>query len=225
MIADLVSNFPVQNRSIETIFPYPDNAKIHSDTQVDLIATAIKTYGFDQPIVVDKNGVIIKGHGRRLAALRLGMKQVPVVVRTDLSEEAVKAARLSDNKVAEGEVDTTLVQKELNALADADYDLGSIGFSERELGFMLDNITELDEDAFVDDLDTAVAEVEAQTATKIEAMQSEEVPLVKALGFKSVPRAKERVINAFMLKLRADYELPADQAFLRFIEDLVTESA
>ena len=55
-------------------------------------------------------------------------------------------------------------------------------------------------------------------------MKSEEVPLVKAMGFKSVPRAKERVINAFMLKLRADYELPADQAFLRFVEDLVTES-
>jgi ParB-like chromosome segregation protein Spo0J len=225
VIRDLVSDFPVESRSIDTIHPYPDNAKIHSDTQVEMIANAIKAFGFDQPIVVDKDGVIIKGHGRRLAALRLGLKEVPVVTRTDLSEDAVKAARLSDNKVAEGEVDTVLVQKELNNLANADYDLAPIGFTERELGFMLQDLTELNEDAFVDDLDEAVAEVEAQTSEKIEAMKSEEVPLAKALGFKSVPRAKERVLNAFMLKLRADYELPADQAFMRFVEDLISEAA
>lgn len=223
-MADLVSDFPVQNRDINTIYPYPDNAKIHSDTQVDMIATAIKTFGFDQPIVVDKDGVIIKGHGRRLAALRLGRKVVPVVVRADLSEEAVKAARLSDNKVAEGEVDTVLVQKELSALANSDYDLAPIGFTERELGFMLDDLTELNDDAFVDDLDAAVADVEAQTSEKIESMKAEEVPVAKALGFKTVPRAKERVLNAFMLKLRADYSLPPDQAFMRFVEDLIAES-
>lgn len=223
-MADLVSDFPVQNRDINTIYPYPDNAKIHSDTQIDMIATAIKTFGFDQPIVVDKDGVIIKGHGRRLAALRLGRKVVPVVVRTDLSEEAVKAARLSDNKVAEGEVDTVLVQKELSALANSDYDLAPIGFTERELGFMLDDLTELNDDAFVDDLDAAVADVEAQTSEKIESMKAEEVPVAKALGFKSIPRAKERVLNAFMLKLRADYSLPPDQAFMRFVEDLIAES-
>lgn len=225
MIRDLISDFPVQSRDINTIYPYSDNAKLHSDVQVDAIAAAIKTFGFDQPIVVDKDGVIIKGHGRRLAALRLGLKVVPVVVRADLSEDAVKAARLSDNRVAEGEVDTALVQKELTALANADYDMAPIGFTERELGFMLDDLTALDDSAFVSDLDSAVAEVEAQTSERIEAMKAEEMPLVKALGFKSIPRAKERVLNVFMLKLRADYKLPPDQAFIRFVEDLVSEGA
>lgn len=225
MIVDLVSDFPVESRDIETIYPYPDNAKLHSDVQIDSIALAIKTFGFDQPIVVDKDGVIIKGHGRRLAAKRLGMTKVPVVVRDDLSEEAVKAARLSDNRVAEGEVDTALLQKELAALADAEYDMSAIGFSERELGFMLENLTEFNDDAFVADLDGAVAEVEAQTSERIEAMKSEEVPIAKALGFKNVPRAKERALNVFMLKLRADYKLPPDQAFIRFVEDLVSEGA
>ena len=225
MIVDLVSDFPVESRDIETIYPYPDNAKLHSDVQIDSIALAIKTFGFDQPIVVDKDGVIIKGHGRRLAAKRLGMTKVPVVVRDDLSEEAVKAARLSDNRVAEGEVDTALLQKELAALADAEYDMSAIGFSERELGFMLENLTEFNDDAFVADLDGAVAEVEAQTSERIEAMKSEEMPIAKALGFKNVPRAKERALNVFMLKLRADYKLPPDQAFIRFVEDLISESA
>lgn len=225
MIVDLVSDFPVESRDITTIYPYPDNAKIHSDTQVEAIATAIKTFGFDQPIVVDKDGVIIKGHGRRLAALRLGMKLVPVVVRDDLSEDAVKAARLSDNKVAEGEVDTVLVQRELNALANSNFDLAPIGFTERELGFMLDDITELNDDAFVDDLDEAVAQVEAQTAEKIESMKAEEVPIAKALGFKNIPRSSERLVNAFMLKLRADYKASPDQAFLKFVEDLLKDTA
>lgn len=222
-VADLIANFPVESRDITTIFPYPDNAKIHSDTQVEDIATSIQTFGFDQPIVVDKDGVVIKGHGRRLAALRLGLASVPVVVRDDLTPDQVKAARLADNRVAEGEVDTVLLQKELQALADADFDLSTMGFDQRELDFLVDDVTELDDDAFVPDLEAAVAEVEAQTQTKINEMRDEQVAIGKALGIKTVPRSSERAINAFMLKLRADYSLPPEQAFVRFVEELLSQ--
>ncbi|AVI39345.1 phage tail family protein (plasmid) [Acinetobacter baumannii] len=81
---------------VDDVKPYELNAKIHSEEQVAKIAESIARFGWDQPIVVDKNGVIIKGHGRRLAAIKLGLIEVPVLVRDDLNEEQVKAARLAD---------------------------------------------------------------------------------------------------------------------------------
>ena len=211
---DLIKDLPIVSYDIDKVIPYPDNAKIHADAQIEKIAKSIKEFGFDQPIVVDGAGVIIKGHGRRLAALSLGMKKVPVVVRDDLTEAQVKAARLADNKVAEGEIDTALLQKELMELAKEDPALlDMMGFDARELDFMTQDITELDDSAFVSDLDEAVAQVEAETTARIQAKADTPVPLSKAFGFKSVPQSAERAINAFMLRLRAETGLPPEQAF------------
>lgn len=66
---------------IEDVHPYVNNPKQHPDEQVERIRSSIKNYGWDQPIVVDAEGEIIKGHGRREAALSLGLEQVPVIVR------------------------------------------------------------------------------------------------------------------------------------------------
>jgi ParB/RepB/Spo0J family partition protein len=76
----------MQNRSIETIQPYEKNAKLHPNKQVKQIADSIKEFGFNQPIVVDKNGIIIVGHGRYQAAKSLGLKDVPVV-EIDVTDE------------------------------------------------------------------------------------------------------------------------------------------
>ena len=86
---------------IELLTKYKNNTKTHPDSQVDKIANSIKSYGFDQPIAVDTEGVIIKGHGRLMAALKLGMKKVPVIVRADLTLIQAAASRIADNKVAE----------------------------------------------------------------------------------------------------------------------------
>lgn len=84
-----------------TLIPYALNSVNHSEEQVRELASKIAFFGFDQPIVVDRSAVIIKGHARREAALLLGLKEVPVIVRDDLSEAEMKAARISDNKVSE----------------------------------------------------------------------------------------------------------------------------
>ncbi|MCZ3203251.1 phage tail protein [Acinetobacter baumannii] len=91
-----MSELKIQMWIVDDVKPYELNAKIHSEEQVAKIAESIARFGWDQPIVVDKNGVIIKGHGRRLAAIKLGLIEVPVLVRDDLNEEQVKAARLAD---------------------------------------------------------------------------------------------------------------------------------
>ncbi|HBC3632750.1 ParB/Srx family N-terminal domain-containing protein, partial [Acinetobacter baumannii] len=123
----------IQQWNVDEVKPYELNAKIHDKAQVERIAQSIKEFGWDQPIVVDKEGVIIKGHGRREAALLLGLKVVPVLVRSDLDEHQVRAARLADNRVAIGDIDTDLLQKELQTL---NFDLEGI-FDKKELNFVV----------------------------------------------------------------------------------------
>lgn len=109
-----VVNYPVVYLHPSKLKPYYRNNKRHSKKQILLMAKAIKTVGFDQPIVVDKDYVIIKGHGRRLAALELSMDLVPVVVREDLSPAEVMASRIVDNKThSMSEVDKGREQSEI----------------------------------------------------------------------------------------------------------------
>lgn len=80
--------------------PYIKNNKIHDEKQIDKIAESISQFGFDQPIVVNEQLVIIKGHGRYLAALKLGLKEVPIAIRKDLSQIEQRASRMADNRVS-----------------------------------------------------------------------------------------------------------------------------
>ena len=102
---------------IDLIKPYNKNAKIHSKRQIEQIANSIKEFGFNQPIVIDKDKTIIVGHGRYEAAKLLKLSDVPVL-ETDLTEERVKAYRLADNKLNESEWDMNLVVEELQELSE-----------------------------------------------------------------------------------------------------------
>lgn len=102
---------------IGLIKPYEKNAKKHPKKQVEQIATSIKEFGFNQPIVVDKNNIVIVGHGRLEAAKLLGLTDVPVIT-VDLTEEQAKAYRLADNKLNESDWDMQLVIEELKGLSE-----------------------------------------------------------------------------------------------------------
>lgn len=88
-------------RRLADIVPYAANAKKHDKRQINNVAESIKQYGFVQPIVIDRDGVIVIGHCRALAAKKLGMEEVPCVCVDDLTPEQVNALRLVDNKSAE----------------------------------------------------------------------------------------------------------------------------
>ena len=103
-------------RELDSIRPYAANAKKHDATQVANVAESIRQYGFVQPIVIDKDGVIVIGHCRALAAKKLGMKEVPCVCVDDLTPEQVKALRLIDNKTNERPWDMDLLAAELPGL-------------------------------------------------------------------------------------------------------------
>lgn len=118
----------VELKLIDELIPYENNAKIHS-YNVDLIANSISEFGFKQPILIDSNNVIIAGHGRLLAAKQLEMLEVPCIVADDLTPVQVKALRLADNKVSESAYDTAVLDAELDALMNEQFDMSDFGFN------------------------------------------------------------------------------------------------
>ena len=113
----------VRNVSVKDLIPYERNTKKHDKTQVNNVAESIKQYGFVQPIVIDKDNVVVIGHCRLLAAKQLKMKEVPCVSVDDLTDEQVKALRIVDNKSNESEFDFDVLADEL-----AELDLSNFSF-------------------------------------------------------------------------------------------------
>ncbi len=113
-------------KNIDKIVPYAKNAKKHDKKQIANVAESIRQYGFVQPVVIDRDDVIVIGHCRTLAAKKLGIKEVPCVCVDDLTPEQVAALRLVDNKSAESEFDMELLAEELGGLdlSDFDFDWG-----------------------------------------------------------------------------------------------------
>jgi DNA modification methylase len=133
----------VLERAIGTIKPYEHNPRAIKDKAIDKVAASIREFGFQQPIVVDKAGIVIVGHTRLRAAEKLGMKEVPVVV-ADLPEDKARAYRLADNRTHE-ETDwlDAMLKDELAALKELDFDLSLTGFDDRELQVLLADEAEL----------------------------------------------------------------------------------
>ena len=129
---------------VESLIPYARNPR-NNAAAVDKVAASIKEYGWQQPIVVDSEMVIIVGHTRLLAAKKLGLEKVPVKIADTLTDEQIKAYRLADNRTGEIAVwDTELLKLELNELEslDPDFDADSFGFSEEELEALEDSLAE-----------------------------------------------------------------------------------
>src|SRR5512146_3231626 len=134
---------PAMARRIEVwpvgrLVPYAKNARTHSPEQVAQIAASIVEFGFNAPILVDSNAGIIAGHGRLLAARKLGLDEVPVVVLDHLSETQRRAYIIADNKLAlNAGWDEKVLAEELHDLTGDGLDLRLVGFSDDELEALL----------------------------------------------------------------------------------------
>jgi ParB-like chromosome segregation protein Spo0J len=123
----------VEQWEIERVKPYDKNPR-RNDKAVEAVAKSIHEFGFRQPIVVDKEGVIVVGHTRYKAALKLGLKTVPVHVAADLTPQQARAYRIADNRTNEtAEWDVDLLPIELGELRDGGTDLKLLGFTDKEL--------------------------------------------------------------------------------------------
>ena len=152
-----MSELQIETRPLDRLIPYARNARTHSDEQVAQIAASLAEFGFNNPCLVDEQGVLIAGHGRVLAARRLGLDTVPVIVLGHLSEAQKRAFRIADNKLAlNAGWDEELLRLEMAELQALEFDLDLTGFGGEELENLLDGNGE-DDGAGADSADEDAA--------------------------------------------------------------------
>ena len=128
----------IENADINTIKPYENNPRKLKDSAIEKVAMSLKEYGFRQPIVVDKNRIIVVGHTRYRASKKLGLKEVPITIADNLTPEQINAYRIADNRTAEeSEWDDELLKMEIKDLEAKDFKLDLLGFNEDQLNDML----------------------------------------------------------------------------------------
>lgn len=125
---------PYKEASVADLIPYARNSRTHSDEQVAQIAASIREFGFLNPVIVDSDNGIIAGHGRILAARKLGIEQVPTVEASHLTEPQKRAYIIADNKLAlNAGWDDELLKVEFQELGVMDFDLTLTGFTVEEM--------------------------------------------------------------------------------------------
>ncbi len=176
----------IQDIDIDLLIPYENNAKLHPDWQVKSIARSIEQTGFDVPLVVVPDGdkfLIVKGHGRRLAGLMLGMPKLPCYVSSLSGDIAIKAARLLDNKTQDSGYELEALINELEAISAIDEDIYT-GYDEQEISDLISRFNDEDLDELIEEpTDSDLAE--PQQNLELEQMpplgDSDKVPLAIVL--------------------------------------------
>ena len=152
---------------LDKLRPYDRNARTHSPEQVTMIAASITEFGFLNPILVDTDAGILAGHGRLLAARKLGLEQVPVVILDHLSETQKRAYIICDNKSAEqAGWDDAILRGELLELKGADVELAMLGFSDDELRALLAELEPEPQEASTDEAEEEIPEAPVEPVTR-----------------------------------------------------------
>lgn len=140
--ADNVERWP-----IDDLLPYARNSRTHSDEQIAQIVASMREFGWTMPILAAEDGTILAGHGRVLAARVLGFEDVPVMVARGWTEAQKRAYVIADNKLAENAGwDLDMLKVEMADLAELNFDVGVIGFTEAEVAAMVRDVVRPDAD-------------------------------------------------------------------------------
>lgn len=158
-----MSDLKIEYKNTDSLIPYVNNSRTHSDEQVTQVASSIKEFGFTNPILIDEQGGIIAGHGRLMAANKLGLEQVPTITLVGLSEAQRKAYVIADNKLAlNSGWDNELLSLEIAQLGDMGFDIDLLGFDADELAEL-----ELDVEVLPDGDEDAVPELQDDPVSKL----------------------------------------------------------
>jgi len=203
----------------DKIKPYARNTKVHSREQVDKLKRSISEFGLFDPLIVDKEGVIIAGHGRFQALCELGQaRSIPVRWAKHLSKNQADAARIAHNKTASNDYDSAFMAEELQRLSmENDVSLDALGLDLHELDFLTEDLGGFNADALADDLDAEIDEQDAETKRKVEEADGDVSPLVKVLGFKAIPVKHERLFRAFAAEIEAETGLTGADAWVEWL--------
>lgn len=206
---------------IDKLVPYGKNAKVHPPEQVKRLASLIREKGWTALITIEGDGTIIAGHGRRLAAIEMGLKRVPVIVRRDLTKAQARELRLADNKVASTQYDHDMLQEEMRELlAEVNSDFTAFGFSEKELEFLVEPLEMMDETLFVDNIQEAVEGQKAENEIKAEELDGAAAPIGDAFGFRRFTVAQSRRVRGFMTRIEAESGKKGADALMVFLDNL-----
>jgi ParB-like chromosome segregation protein Spo0J len=211
-----ITKRPIVFSNIEDLKPYPKNAKKHSAEQIDRLARSIARLGVT-PLMIEPDGTIIAGHGRRLALLQLGRTKVPVDVRNDLTKTECDALRIADNAVVSTEMDYELMSAETIRLGEEGFALEDLGLTEAEIKALSTDIGLLDETAFVSDISGAVESQKVVNSAAEAEIDTKEGPVGEALGFKKVTTEQGRVIRGFIAKIEGETGLKGAAALIAHI--------
>ena len=211
-------NFTTEMWDVTRLVPYAKNAKRHEPAKITALAGLMKANGFTQPIVVEADGTIIAGHGRRMAAIEAGLSRVPVFVFHGSKNEA-DALRLADNQVVSKDFDVGLLQDEIARLAD-EIDVTGLGFSTKELEFLTVAIPDMDESLFVEDVHAAVEEQREKNDEAAREVDAATAPLADAFGFRRLTVAQSRRVRAFMTQVEAETKHKGADALMVFLDNL-----
>ena len=142
-----MSEFPDYKKvSVEKLIPYARNSRTHSAEQVDQIAASIKEFGFLNPIITDGENGIVAGHGRVMAAKKLGLKELPCIDASHLSDTQKQAYVIADNQLAlNAGWDLDMLRFEVSELNDTDFNLDLLGFADDVIGKLIDIDADLPE--------------------------------------------------------------------------------
>lgn len=137
---------------VADLIPYSNNSRTHSEDQIQQIVSSIMEFGFTNPVLIDEEGMIIAGHGRVMAAEKLGAEEIPTIVLSGLTEAQKKAYVIADNQLPlNADWDLEKLKLEVEALSELEYDLNLLGFEDTFLLELRFDADELDYDLLDDD--------------------------------------------------------------------------
>ena len=217
----------ITQKQVAELIPYVNNSRKHSDKQVAQIAASIKEFGWTNPILVDGDNGIIAGHGRLMAARKLGMTEVPTIELSDLSESQKKAYVIADNNLAlNADWDEALLKIELENLKDLSFDLDILAFDDEFLTNLLDE-NEDDENMYTQKVDIPTYEPseikpnvkdlydDAKAFDLIDKIKASKLPQAEK-DFLMLTAGRHVVLN---FQLIADYYAHSERPVQQLMED------
>lgn len=202
------------------LIPYEKNVKKHPQSHINVLKALMTKYGFStgNAIQVDRNLVIIAGHGRREAAVQLELERVPVIVRGDLTDDEVKRWRIEENKSVGLDYDVVMMKEEIAELLEGSAD-PLLGFDDKEWSVLTDDLTAgFDTETIISDLEEEMAESQRQHDETIREAKATDVAVTDLLGFKRVPADQQRKFANFMAEIEFRAKKSGLDAFLELID-------
>ncbi len=178
----------------EQLTPFETNAKLHPKSQIDALAQSIRDIGFrNKPIEIMADGTIVNGHGRWMASMEVGLPKVPCVILDDMTDIEIRKYRISDNKIADTGFDNELLKGEVMLLSAEGEDFSNL-FSEKDMDFLIGDLSEMNLDAITSDLAEDVDELSQATQGSIDDEDNAAVAMIKVLGYSKCLESEQRGI-------------------------------